>query len=381
MKMNVFTTAQSAEWMEALKKCSHDFYHGPQYHAVAERSGEGKALLFHYSEGEYSIALPLLIRSLDGIPGVRPGTHWRDATSVYGYAGPVASHAAVPEPVLRNFQERLREYLLDIKIVTVFSRLHPVIPQHSLLAGLGECRTLSQTVSIDLTLPLERQRAAYRSSLKTALNKLRRNCVTCVHDPEGVHLDAFIEIYHETMRRVDAAPMYFFPREYFDKLFQTLGDRFHLAFCLSEGKIVCGGIFIECGDVLQYHLGGTPNGALEFAPMKLLLDEMRIWASGRNLKVFHLGGGATAQADDPLLHFKLGFSDRVHDFAAWRWVLDSAAHEKLCQERLLWLEANGISEANPAFFPQYRTPVTRPALLSPHLSTMSRVTPAQVLHP
>jgi lipid II:glycine glycyltransferase (peptidoglycan interpeptide bridge formation enzyme) len=205
--------------------------------------------------------------------------------------------------------------------------------------------------------------------------------VTCLHDPEGVHLDTFIEIYHETMRRVGAAPMYFFPREYFDKLFHTLGDRFHLAFCLSEGKIVCGGIFIECGDVLQYHLGGTRNGALEFAPMKLLLDEVRIWASGRNLKVFHLGGGATAQADDPLLHFKLGFSSRVHDFAVWRWVLNSSAHEQLCQERLQWLEANGISEVNPGFFPQYRMPVTQPASLVSHLSTMSRVTTAQELHP
>jgi CelD/BcsL family acetyltransferase involved in cellulose biosynthesis len=380
MNMNVFTTAQSSEWMKALEKCRHDFYHGPEYHAVAERSGEGKALLFHYAEGEYSIALPLLIRSLDGIPGVQPGRDWQDATSVYGYAGPVASHAAVPEPVLRNFQEGLREQLLDMKIVTIFSRLHPILTQQSILAGLGECWTLSQTVSIDLTLPVEAQRIAYRSSLKTALNKLRRNGVTCVHDREGAHLDTFIEIYHETMRRVGAASIYFFPREYFETLFHTLGDRFHLAFCLSEGKIVCGGIFIEGGDVLQYHLGGTRNEALEFAPMKLLLDDVRIWASGRNLKVFHLGGGATSKADDPLLHFKLGYSDRVHDFAVWRWVLDSVAHQELCGERLQWMEANGVPAANPDFFPQYRLPVIQPASLASPLCAMSRVAPAQELH-
>jgi hypothetical protein len=286
----------------------------------------------------------------------------------------------MPEPVLADFQERLREHLLDMKIVTVFSRLHPILPQQSLLAGMGECRTLSQTVSIDLTLPVETQRTAYRNSLKTALNKLRRNGVTCMHDREGAHLDTFIEIYHETMRRVGAASVYFFPREYFETLFHTLGDRFHLAFCISEGKIVCGGIFIECGDVLQYHLGGTRNGALEFAPMKLLLDDMRIWASGRNLKVFHLGGGATAKADDPLLHFKLGYSDRVHDFAVWRWVLDSVAHRQLCLERLQWMEANGVPAANSDFFPQYRMPVTPPALLSSPLSTMSGVTLTQELH-
>jgi hypothetical protein len=380
MKMNVFTTAQSSGWTKALEKCPHDFYHGPEYHAVAERSREGQALLFHYDEGEYSVALPLLIRSLDDIPGVRPGRDWQDATSVYGYAGPVASHAALPDPVLRNFQERLREQLLDMKIVTVFSRLHPILTQPSILTGFGECRTLSQTVSIDLTLPVEAQRTAYRSSLKTALNKLRRKGVTCVHDREGAYLDTFIEIYHETMRRVDAAPIYFFPREYFETLFHTLGDRFHLAFCLSEGKIVCGGIFIECGNVLQYHLGGTRNRALEFAPMKLLLDDVRIWASGRNLEVFHLGGGATAKPDDPLLHFKLGYSDRVHDFAVWRWVLDSVTHRQLCQERLQWMEANGVPAANPDFFPQYRMPVTQPASHSLPLSTISGVALTQELH-
>src|ERR1700722_13274330 len=120
--MDIFTTAQSVEWIRALENCSHDFYHLPQYHALAEWSGEGKALLFHYTEGEYSIALPLLIRSLDDIAGSRPGRNWQDATSVYGYAGPAASHSDVPAPVQRNFQERLRERLLEMNVVTIFSR-------------------------------------------------------------------------------------------------------------------------------------------------------------------------------------------------------------------------------------------------------------------
>src|SRR5579871_5145735 len=146
--MNIFTTAQPADWTRAFENCSHDFYHLPQYHALAERSGEGRALLFHYTDGEYSIALTLLIRSLDNIAGVHPSRDWQDATSVYGYAGPVASHCEVPAPVLRNFQERLRERLLEMNIVTVFSRLHPMLGQQNFLRGLGDCRTLSQTVSI-----------------------------------------------------------------------------------------------------------------------------------------------------------------------------------------------------------------------------------------
>ncbi|MBZ5603497.1 MAG: GNAT family N-acetyltransferase [Acidobacteriia bacterium] len=377
MKFEVLTTAQTAEWMQAIEPCAHDFYHLPQYHAVAERSGEGTALLFHFLEDGYSMALPLLIRTLDDVPGIAKGAGWRDATSVYGYAGPVASHAEIPERIVRNFQERLQEHLEAMNVVTVFSRLHPIIAQQSLLKGMGEYQVLSQTVSIDLTLPVEEQRRGYRTSLKTAINKVRRMGVTCVQDRAGVHLEEWMDIYYETMRRVGAVESYFFPREYFRHLFHALGDRFCLAVCLLEGKVVCGGIFIETGEILQYHLGGTLNRALEFAPMKLLLDEMRLFANSRGLKVFHLGGGTTPHADNPLLHFKRGFSERLHDFPVWRWVLNVPVYQRLCRDRSQWCDENGLEATSRGFFPAYRTPVVQRAV-PPFLAAATQI---QEIHP
>lgn len=368
MKLEVLTTDRAAEWIKALEPCPHDFYHLPQYHAVAERCDEGEALLFHYSEGEYSIAVPLLLRSTNGIAGFRLDTDFNDATSVYGYAGPVASHPSIPQPVVDNFQARFKERLLDLGIVTLFSRLHPLLAQENLLAGMGEYQVLSRTVSIDLTLPEQVQRSAFRSSLRTAINKLRRNDVTFRLDPSGIHLNDFLEIYYETMRRVNAAPIYFFPPDYFRKLRSELGDRFHLGICMSDQQVVCAGIFIECGGILQYHLGGTLTSALNLAPMKLLVDEMRIWATHRKLKVLHLGGGTTSRPDDPLLHFKLGFSDRTHEFAVWRWILDRNAYQQLCRERSQWNLENGVTAASAHFFPQYRAPVIPLALPAPHLA-------------
>jgi hypothetical protein len=361
--MQVLTTGQPAEWIQILEECvRHDFYHLPQYHALSEELGEGKAFLFHHIEGAYSIALPLLLRRLDGLPGIRPcGANWLDATSVYGYVGPIASHADIPESVVRNFQASLQKRLDDMGVVTVFSRLHPILPQQALLTGMGECRTLGRTVSIDLTLPAEEQRAALRKRHKEGINKLRRKGMTCVHDRDGVYLETFVEIYHETMRRVGAAPSYFFPLAYFRKLSDALGERMHLLVCLQEGNVVCGGVFVECCGILQYHLGGTWNAALKFAPTKLLLDDTRMWASRRDLKVYHLGGGATMQPDDPLLHFKLGFSKRTHDFIVWRWVLRADVYRLLCAERSRWIEQNGLAAANAGFFPEYRTPTVIPS--------------------
>jgi Acetyltransferase (GNAT) domain len=375
MNMQRLTTDQPAMWMQVIEQCPcHDFYHLPQYHALAEDSGEGKAFLFHFAEGPYSIALPLLFRSLDGLPGIPSnGIHWQDATSVYGYAGPIASQADIPDSVVRNFQALLERDLRDLGVVSVFSRLHPILPQQALLYGMGELRTLSRTVSIDLTMPLDRQRSELRSSHKVRINKLRRLGVTCLHDRDGLYLDTFVDIHHETMRRVGAMPGYFLPAEYFHKLSEGLGERFHLVVCLHEGKVLCGAIFVECCGILQFHLGGTANAALKLAPAKLLLDDTRVWANDRNLKVLHLGGGATLQPDDPLFHFKLGFSNHTHDFTVWRWVLLDNVYRQLCAEKSCWNEQNGLAVAHAGFFPEYRASTVQVVRQQPGLASAEQM--------
>jgi hypothetical protein len=362
MTMQVLTTDQPGAWLHIVEQCPrHDFYHLPMYHALAEDLGEGKAYLFHYAEGEYSIALPLLLRSLPS------EAEWQDATSVYGYPGPIASHADIPQAVVQNFQASLQKHIREMGVISVFSRLHPIIPQQALVAGMGECRTLSRTVSIDLTLPAEVQRSAFRKNHKEGINKLRRLGVTCVHDSDRLHMDAFVEVYYETMRRVGATPIYFFPRAYFRRLADGLGERLHLFVCLHEGQVICGGLFTECRGILQYHLGGTSNAALKFAPMKLLHEVTRMWANERNLQFYHLGGGATMQPDDSLLHFKLGFSRLTHEFKVWRWVVLADVYRRLCVEKSRWNEQNNLAVADAGFFPEYRAPAVHPVLQQPSL--------------
>lgn len=354
-----FTTEQAVDWLGILEQCApYDFYHLPQYHALAEELGEGSARLLVYREGDYQIVLPILLRSLDALPAARAiGPGWMDATSVYGYPGPIASSEPVPPAVIANFQQALLERLRDWRVVTVFSRLNPLLPQRHLVAGLGEF-FVSQTVSIDLTEPVAVQRSRYRRSFKDAINKLRRLGLTVVRDAERTHLDTFVEIYHETMCRVDAAERYFFPPGYFQALSDRLGSRMELFMGFHQGQAVCGGLLVACHGVLQYHLGGTRTAALCYAPMKLLVDEARLWACSQGLRVLHLGGGATPAPDDPLLFFKRGFSDRLHEFAAWRWIIAPAENARLCAENARQLAAKGLRHGHASFFPAYRCPAT-----------------------
>jgi len=352
--LDVLTTQEPDRWIQVLEHCApYDFYHLPQYHALAEETGEGDAHLFVYGEGECTIALPLLLRSLDEEILQSVGALWRDATSVYGYAGPVCSHREVPDALIRNFQSALSEKLRELRVVSVFSRLNPFLSQNALLAGLGEYR-VSRTVAIDLTLPPAEQRSKFRKRYKVAINRLRRLGLTCIHDQNGSHLREFMQIYYETMQRVEAAERYFFTPEYFERLWESLESRIHLFVCLFEGRAIAAGLFVACHGILQYHLGGTLNDAYELAPMKLLVDEVREWATGQGIRVFHLGGGLTPE--DSLFHFKMGFSDRTQDFAAWRWTLIPDVYRALCVEKSRCDSRLGRQAADLDYFPEYRCP-------------------------
>jgi sugar O-acyltransferase (sialic acid O-acetyltransferase NeuD family) len=346
----VLPSAQEQEWKGVLAQVAqHDFYHLPEYHRLAEERGEGSAHLFAYHDGAYTIALPLLLRPVEA----SGGEAWSDATSVYGYAGPLASHAGMPAAVVRSFQKGLKEALAARRVVTVFSRLHPLIPQRGMLAGLGDCRPEGETVSIDLTLPPEEQWARYRSSLKTRIKKLRREGLVCLRDGDKCHLPEFTDIYHQTMRRVKAHSSYFFEEEYFTRLASGLGPALELFVVTLGGVVIAGGLFTICGGIVQYHLGGTCDAFLKLGPMSLLFDTVRLWANEEGARVVHLGGGVGSR-EDSLFHFKIGFSDRRHLFPTWRWVIEPDAYRELCDRDARRNLAHGVERASGDYFPQYR---------------------------
>ena len=356
----VLRPEQHGDWMNVLwRSYRYDFYHLPCYHSLAEQRGEGRAYLFVYTDGPFVIAMPLLQRPVQTTPGLREkGEGWHDATTVYGYAGPVASHQEIPASTVQGFTRALSETLGQRRVVCAFSRLHPLIPQHALLSGFGEQKVIGRTVSIDLTLPAEAQRARFRKSHKRDITRLQKSGVECVYDRELTHLEAFIQIYHETMDRVHARAEYFFEPEYFHWLTASLGAHMHLFVCLMNGTVISGGLFGLCNGIVQYHLGGTRNDRRELASTKLLFNTVRLWGHARGAHTFHLGGGAESQ-EDSLLHFKQGFSDRLHDFAVWRAVLLPDVYAQLCQEKTLWNSRRGLEPIGTDYFPAYRCPSVR----------------------
>src|SRR5690606_18482337 len=112
-------------WNKYIQQAAvYDFYHTWYYHSLEKN---GTPFLFVYHHGNDFIALPLIKRAIEG-------TDYFDCTSVYGYAGPVANKlfTELQEASVAGFKQALSDYLQSENIISVFSRLHPLINQRLL---------------------------------------------------------------------------------------------------------------------------------------------------------------------------------------------------------------------------------------------------------
>ena len=335
----------ASAWDACVEAGRHDMYHKHAYHLLEMERGQGTPSLFRYdSPHGGTIALPLLLR--DPPAGVDEG-ELKDATSVYGYAGPVRS-GLLDTRDFTLFQELLAAELLEKRVVAVFSRLHPLLDQIELLDGIGTILEKGRTVSIGLDEEPGLQLRRYRSNHRRDIRKAARAGFRCTAETGSSALEEFVELYHETMERVAADRTYYFPRSYFDSLFDGLGDELHLFMCRSDGLLAAGGVFSMCDGVIQYHLGATASDYLRIAPIKLLFDEVRKWGNRNGARIFHLGGGVGSE-EDSLLQFKLGFSRTTHRFRVWQWIVMPETYRELT-------ESTGVQ--SESYFPAYRAPAS-----------------------
>ena len=233
----------------------------------------------------------------------------------------------------------------------------PLIDQSLLLKGVGgDVFEKGPTVAIDLSLPTEEQFGKYRKGHRYEVNRAKREGVTCIHDTEWEHFDTFVDIYHETMHRANAAEHYFFDKSYFIRLRELLGDHLHLFVAYRNGEVLSGALFTLCDRIVQYHLAGTRSRHMRLAPSKLVIDTVRLWGTEIGARIFHLGGGL-GSAEDSLFQFKAGFSDLRYSFTVWQMVVNQEVYRKLTEQKSTWNKVNKLATGDGDFFPAYRYPM------------------------
>lgn len=327
-------------WEDVLKSCkSFDFYHTYDYHELSKNENE-ISLLLSYKSGETIIALPVLIRNIEG-------TDYKDVTSVYGYPGPI-SNGTLSIENCKDFHGHLNDFFESQKIISVFSRLNPYIPfQHEILDGLGILKTIGNMVNIDLTKDIDTQRSAYRRDTRSRVNKVRRLCsVKKAETKEEVQ--QFIDIYLETMKKLEANDSYFFENKYFFDFLECNGFETDilLAVLNETEEVIAGTMFVKTNNIIQYHLSGTKTEHFKVAPSRLLLDEMRLQGTAQGYTYFNLGGGYNGK-NDALYSFKSSFSEDIKTFKVWQHIANKKVYDELSKK---------VNTSDSSFFPAYRAP-------------------------
>ena len=340
MVYHLITTNEKEEWTKYVtNSLIYDFYHTWYYHSLDK---SGKPCLFVYEEGDIYIALPFLQRPINESISF-------DLTSVYGYAGPISNidFGEMTEGLKENFKKAFNKFLLMEQNICVFSRLHPFINQQVLLKEIGGIYANGKTVAIDLTIPLEAQRAKYRKSTFEGIKRLRRKGYY-VKEAESVDdIKTFVEIYAENMKRIGALDYYLFDEQYFINLLKAEEFRSKLVLVYLGDKAICGSVYTSTNSIVEGHLIATLTDHIKESPAKLLIDEISLIGRKSNMKYFHLGGGVGG-SEDSLFNWKAGFSDLFLDFKTWRYVANEDAYNLLVEQR--------VTELEPAadFFPLYR---------------------------
>jgi len=353
--MRIIDCTDTRQWQTILDRgTTYDFYHTATYNAMEAHRNGYQAVLFVYEESEAVVAFPLILRPLTMLDGLRESFEgYYDATSVYGYPGPVSNQDWANRAFFERFGRVLDRQLNQMHVIAAFSRLHPLIQNDAGLT-IGEVVTLGETVSINLALPVDEQFRLFRKSHRYEIRKARAADVTVVHDAQWEHYEDFIALYLATMRRVNADAHYHLNQLYFDQLRIALGEKLHLFAARRGGRVISAALFTLVNGLVEYHLSGSSIEELNYAASKLVIDEARRWATAQGATVLHLGGGLGSH-NDSLFLFKSGFSPQRHAFRIWRYVVDPAQYASAVQQRRAWLSRRGFRFSQEDYFPTYRS--------------------------
>jgi hypothetical protein len=337
----IISIHQKEEWTGLVSKSFYyDFYHTWTFHFI-DNTGS-PPFLFVFEEEHDFIAIPFLKRKV-------PGTVYYDLSSVYGFVGPIANKdfENLSEKFINAFKSSFQSFLFDEKIISIFCRLHPFINQSILLEKFGGIKNNGKIVVIDLTVPLEIQRAKY-PKVYSKLKQLKRKGYHLKEGNTREDVKMFLSIYNENMSRLNASASYIFSEEDVITLLNAKEYDAKLYFINNEnGLPICGTIIVITNQLIQGYLIATRQEYRSVSPAKLLVDEITIIGRENGAKYYNLGGGVSYK-EDTLFQWKSIFSELTLPHKSWRYIVDPTAYDSVIKENKI------ENQIDIDFFPLYR---------------------------
>jgi hypothetical protein len=295
-----------------------------------------------------AVLFPLILRPLAAEPWARPDERRWDATSPYGYGGPFA----FGEPDGDAYWRGHAEWCRDERIVSTFVRLS-LFPEQ-LVPIPGHVETRSPNIAVPLGGGVDALWRGYEAKVRKKIQLAEGAGLKVERDADGARLDAFLDVYTQTMHRRGADEWYLFPRAFFGEIVSGLAGHSWFFHTLAGGAVVSTALVLEGDEHAYYFLGGTLADAFPQGPNYLLMHRVAIWAMEAGKKFYVLGGGYEDR--DGLYRYKRGFSRAGEvPFRVACLVHDREGYDELIAERTEGARREGTVWApRPAFFPAYR---------------------------
>ena len=347
-----------SDWQDLLDTIPHDFYHLPGYLVIEAIRSNATPQAIIIKDDQKVFFLPYLIRDCTYILSNSQSGLIYDVVSPYGYPGILVNQVGQDPDFIRRCLSLTYNYWNERNICAAFIRLHPILNTYIDRSFFDDDKFVfcnqGDVVTCDLNKELKDIWYQIRSSHRTKINRLTRAGFIVKVGAVDEYLDVFIDIYQETMNRVNAADSYYFTRNYFETLSQLLGDRMKICVVEIDGKIVAASLVTELSGIVQYYLGGTKTEFLRQSPATIMFKHVIKWAKQRNNTLLNLGGGLGGNHDS-LYHFKAGFSDESHSFSTLKTIVNQEKYNQLIAAKAESLGRSRVEIENTSFFPAYRS--------------------------
>lgn len=331
MDYRIFTLDDKEQWNDYLKELPvirQDVYYNPEYYSLYQNLGDGKAQCFCF-EKDGNIALyPFLINSVNTL-GYDLQENYYDIQGAYGYNGVIAS--TDNEEFRKAFYLLFNEYCSDNYIIAEFTRFHPLLNNNLFSEKYLDIIFDRKTVYVDLNKSADEIfRAFQRTTRKQIKRGSGKNNIRVRIERSESCINDFYSIYCESMDRVNSSGYLYFNENYFKELVRAVPSSVFSAFFKDE--IIASIICIKGKQYMHGHLGGAKTKYLRLSPYSILYYEIIKHAYENNFKKIHFGGGNGPDPEDPLLKFKMHFSDTMSDFYIGKKIYNQFVYDKVVNQ-------------------------------------------------
>lgn len=311
-----------------------DIYFEKDYGRLYEEIEGGKCEVFNFQSELGQVQHLFLKRA---IPTKLGDEAFYDLTTPYGYGGPVITEFVKGKKaqLTEAFHSAFRSYCKEQNVVSEFIRFHPVLKNADDFTSYCDViykRNTLQTNLADHDDPILNE---FSSSCRRDIRHALKVGVEFKVTPSPEDLKGFKEIYHSTMKRNEAKPIYFFNDVYFSNCLKYFKNNLVLVEVIYEGRTIGMSLNFSYGDFLHVHLSGTLQEFHRFSPAYVLQYALALWGKENGKKLIHLGGGRTGEKDDKLFLFKKKFSrNKELEYFVGQKIWNPEIYKSLCKEAL-----------------------------------------------